>query len=111
MDLSSRDYDIKNIGVEDQRLLDCKKEGLFVQILAFVVTIAGCVLTYILSPSTEEVLSGAKVSTFMGYPVWALIPALLFLIQAVVMIICAVKVFKRPSLAARIDENDEIGGK
>ena len=111
MDLSSRDYDIKEIGPEDPRLLDCKKEGLFVQILALVITVTGCILAYLLSPSTEEVLAGVKVVSFMGYPLWALVPAGLFLLQTIIMIICALKVFKRPSLEAKMSEDDETGGK
>lgn len=106
MDLSSRDYDIKNIGEEDKRLKDCKREGLFIQFLAIGITFAGIILAYVLSPTREEIEAGANIPSLLGYPLWVLIPAALFLLQAVIMIIMAAKVFKRPSLAARDPEAD-----
>lgn len=108
MDLNSRDYDVNQIGEEDQRLKDCKREGLFVQFLAFAATFLGIILAYTLSPTQEEVAAGVKVVSLFGYPVWALVPAAVFFLQALIMVVLAAKILKRPSLDAR--DHGENGG-
>lgn len=110
MDLYSRDYNIHEIGEEDQRLKDCRREGLLVQTLAFAATFLGIILAYALSPTQEEIAAGAKVASLFGYPVWALVPAAVFFAQALVMVVLAAKVLKRPPLDARYQEQEEKGG-
>ena len=101
-DLNSRVYKLDEIGKEDKRFVICRKEGLFIQILSFIVTFVGVFLAYWLSPTKAEIESGMKVMTLLGYPIWLMIPAVIYLFQACLMIFLAVKVFKRPSLEARV---------
>ena len=107
VDLNSRDYKLDEIGREDKRFVICRKEGLFIQILSFVITFAGVFLAYWLSPTKAEIEAGAKVATIFGYPMWLMIPAAIYLFQAFLMIFLALKVFKRPSLEAR-DQDKRI---
>ncbi len=106
MDLYSRDYNINEIGEEDQRLKDCRREGLLIQTMAFAATLLGIILAYALSPTQEEIAAGAKVASLFGYPVWALVPAAVFFVQALIMVVLAAKVLKRPPLDARYQEEN-----
>ena len=106
VNLDSRVYKLNEIGKEDKRFVVCKKEGLFIQILSFVVTFLGVFLAYWLSPTKAEIESGVKLMTIGGYPVWLMVPAAIYLFQACLMIFLALKVFKRPSLEARVVDKE-----
>ena len=104
-DLSTRDYDVNSIGKEDVRFLDCKREGILLDSICFCVTALGVALAYILSPTTAN---AAATSYLFGYPVWVMVPALLFMAESVFFIIYASKIMKRPSLDARVINDEEV---
>ena len=104
-DLTTRDYDVNDIGQEDGRFTDCKKEALIVQITCFCVTVLGVILAYVLSPSLEEATSATYI---LGYPTWALVPAMLFIAESIFFVVMGLKFFKRPSLEARAENTQEV---
>ena len=104
-DLSTRDYNVNDIGEVDGRFVDCKKEALIIQISCLSVTILGVIIAYVLSPTTANATSNTYL---FGYPTWVMVPALLFAAQSVFFIFMATKKFKKPSLAARAENVEEV---
>jgi hypothetical protein len=99
-ELSTRNYDVKDIGENDQRFVDCRKEGVLLATTCGIVTVVGCTISYLLSPS----LKNAASNTYLfGYPTWAMVPCLLFAAQALFFIWYASKKMKRCSLEARAE--------
>jgi len=103
-DLSSRDYDINEIGEDDARFVDCKKEATIIQLIAFFGTIIGVSLAYFLSPTLETV---SESKFIFGYPMWAMMAVFVFLTESILFIYLGLKVFKRPSLEARADNTED----
>jgi hypothetical protein len=106
-DLASRSYDLKGIGADDPRFLCCRSEALFVQTVTLVVSVVAILIGYALSPTTEELAADPQLVTLFGYPLWVMVPTLIFTVEVIVFIIFGLKVFKTPSLAARDGDSDK----
>jgi hypothetical protein len=106
-DLASRSYDLKDIGEDDRRFLSCRNEALFVQTITLVVSVFAILIGYALSPTTEELAADHQLVTLFGYPLWVMVPTLIFAAEVIVFIIFGLNVFKTPSLAARVADSDK----
>lgn len=106
VDLRSRNYSNKDID-DDPRLVSGKKDAIFVQVVLGIFTVVPIAVGYILSPTVAELQGGAELRTLLGYPLWVMVPAIMYAIEYVILIIYTTKFMKKPSLEARMIPKDE----
>lgn len=111
MDLDSRDYAFAELGKEDRRMIRCRKEAVFVWLLILAVSVCAMLAGYALSPTAADLEAGASVPVLFGYPVWVIVPTAVYIAEFLVLLVFGIRVMDRPSLAARIGEEEDTGRK
>ncbi len=105
--LAAREYDLSELGEDDVRLVDSKKEAIFINITILIVSVAAVLTGYLLSPTIEELQAGTELATLFGYPLWVMVPVIIYVCEVIFFLIYSVKIIKTPSLGAHVDDSDE----
>lgn len=107
IDLSVRNYSNQDIGEEDPRLASGRKDAIFVQVVLGIFTVLPIAVGYLLSPTAAELQGGAELRTLLGYPLWVMVPTIMYVIEYAILVVYVTKFMKKPSLEARLTPEDE----